>query len=86
MSFIIAILLGALVGYIGSRIAGRREGFLASTIIGVIGAVVGNVISRAVGVGNQAGLTFDLSSLLWSVGGAVVVVFVLNWIQGRKTQ
>jgi uncharacterized membrane protein YeaQ/YmgE (transglycosylase-associated protein family) len=86
MELIIVILLGALVGYIAARIMGRREGFIASTLIGVFGAVLGNLISRSIGEGSQAGLGFDLSSLLWSLGGAVVVVAILNLIQGRANR
>jgi uncharacterized membrane protein YeaQ/YmgE (transglycosylase-associated protein family) len=86
MEFIVAVLLGALVGYLAARIMGRREGFLASVLIGVVGAVLGNVISRSLGAGDQAGLAFDFSSLLWALGGSVLVVVILNLIQGRSNR
>lgn len=86
MGLIVAILLGALVGYIAAHMLGRHEGFIGSTVIGVVGAVVGNFISYLIGGGKQAYLAFDLSGLLWSLGGALVVVLVLNALQGRNNR
>ena len=86
MGLIVAILLGALVGHIAGRILGRREGFWASTLIGVLGAIVGNFISSLLGSGSQAFLALDLSGLLWSLGGALVVVLIWNSFQDRGTR
>lgn len=85
MGLIITILLGALVGYLAAHMFGRREGFVVSTIIGVVGAVLGNVVSRALGVGNQSALAFDLSGLLWALGGSIIVVLILNAVQHRSS-
>lgn len=84
LSLIITILLGALVGYIASRIGGRREGFWVSTLIGVVGAFLGNLVSYAIGGGKVAFLTFDLSGLVWSLAGAVLLVWILNAVQKRR--
>lgn len=84
MSLIIAILLGALVGYVASHIMGRNEGFIGSAIIGIIGAFIGNLVSYAIGGGKQAYLAFDLSGLIWSFGGALLLVVILNAIQNRR--
>lgn len=84
MGLIIAILLGALVGHIAARISGRHEGFIVSTIIGVLGALLGNFVSYLFGGGKIAYLTLSLSGLLWSFLGAIVVVAILNFLQRRK--
>jgi len=83
LTLIIIILLGALVGYIAARLFGRKEGFWASAIIGVVGSLFGNFTSRLLGVGNQAALALDLSNLLWALGGSIIVVIILNWIQNN---
>jgi uncharacterized membrane protein YeaQ/YmgE (transglycosylase-associated protein family) len=84
MGIIIVILLGALVGYIASRLLHRNEGFIGSTIIGVVGAFVGGVISKLTTGANQSFLNLDLSNLLWALGGSLVVVFLLNHFNGRN--
>jgi uncharacterized membrane protein YeaQ/YmgE (transglycosylase-associated protein family) len=83
MGLILTILLGALVGYVAAHLMGRNEGFIASTVIGIVGAFVGNFISYLIGGGKQAFLALDLSGLLWSLGGALVVVLILNSFQNR---
>ena len=84
MGLIIAILLGAFVGYIASALMGRESGFWFSVLIGVVGAFIGGIISRLLGVGDQAILAFDLSGLLWSLGGSIVFVAILNALQKRN--
>ncbi len=83
MGLIVAILLGALVGHFAAKMMGRDTGFLASTVVGVLGALAGNVISGLLTGSQQAFLALDLSGLLWSLGGAVVVVLIWDSIQGR---
>lgn len=86
MGLIITILLGALVGFLAARFFGRSEGFLASLVIGILGAVVGNIVSHALGQGSQSNLGLDLNGLLWALGGSVIVVVILNMIQGRSNR
>jgi uncharacterized membrane protein YeaQ/YmgE (transglycosylase-associated protein family) len=84
MNLIIVILLGALVGYIANRIAKRDSGFIFSAITGIVGAILGNLVSVLVTGNQEAFLAFDLSGLLWALGGALIFVFVLNAIQRRR--
>lgn len=86
MGLLITILLGALVGYIAAHVMGRHEGFIVSTLIGIVGAILGNFISDLLGFGNQSALAFDWSNLLWALGGSIVVVLILNAIQHRPNQ
>lgn len=84
MSIIIAILLGALVGWLAQKITGRDSGFWFSALVGIVGAFLGNLVSWAIGGGTQAFLTFDLSGLLWSLGGAVLFCAILNAVQKNR--
>lgn len=84
MSIIVAILLGALVGWLAARITGRDSGFWLSAGIGIVGAFLGNLVSWAIGGGTQAFLAFDLSGLLWSLGGAILFCAILNAIQRNR--
>lgn len=84
MGLIITILLGALVGYVAAYLFGRREGFLASLVIGIVGAVVGGFLSRLFTGENQSYLVFSWVNLLWALGGSIVVVVLLNLFQHRN--
>ena len=84
MSIIIAILLGALVGWLASKITGRDSGFWLSAGIGIVGSLLGNLVSWLITGGREAFLTFDLSGLLWSLGGAILFCAILNAFQRNR--
>jgi uncharacterized membrane protein YeaQ/YmgE (transglycosylase-associated protein family) len=78
MSIIVAIILGALVGWIAARLLGRDEGVIASIIIGVVGSFIGSLISSGLTGSDRAFLAFSWMGLFWSLIGAVILVAVLN--------
>ena len=69
------IVLGLLAGFLASKIVNKRgEGVVMDILLGVVGAVIGGWIFRALG---QAGATgFNLWSLLVALVGAVVLLLV----------
>ena len=82
MGLILFIILGALVGYIASRVMGRDEGFIASTVIGVVGAVIGEFIAHL--FNKEAGLLdFNGTSLAFAFVGALLLVYLLNKFSGK---
>jgi uncharacterized membrane protein YeaQ/YmgE (transglycosylase-associated protein family) len=79
------ILFGALAGWIASLITGRnnRQGCLMNIIVGVIGAFIGGAIygllsDRTLSVG------WNLTALLFSVLGAVVLLAIINLITRNR--
>jgi uncharacterized membrane protein YeaQ/YmgE (transglycosylase-associated protein family) len=77
MSILAWIVLGLLAGFIASKIVNKRgEGFLLDIVLGIVGAVVGGLLFRLVGMGGVSGL--NLHSLLVAVGGAIVVLLVYH--------
>lgn len=84
MSIIVAIILGAIVGWIASRLMGRDEGLLASIVIGIIGAFIGSVLSSLLTGSDRAFLAFSAGGLLWSLIGAVILVAIMNAFSGRR--
>lgn len=82
MGFIAWIILGAISGFIASKIyEGRGNGFLLNTALGIVGAVVGGWLANMLGMGGVSG-AFSIWSILVSVVGAIVVLFVYNKVAG----
>jgi uncharacterized membrane protein YeaQ/YmgE (transglycosylase-associated protein family) len=74
-SLVILLLVGLIAGWLaGQLIRGRGFGMLLNIVIGVIGAYLGGIIFRAVGVGGAGMLWMIVSATV----GALVLVFFLN--------
>ena len=85
MGFIAWIVLGALAGWIASLIAGtnRQQGCLIDIIVGIVGAFIGGFLYSSL-TGRAFNAGFNVPSLLIAVGGAVVLLFIVKAIQGRR--
>lgn len=83
MSLITYLVLGALVGWLAAKMAGRDEGVIASIFIGIIGSYIGGFLSRALTTTDQAYLAFTWSGLFWSFIGALIFVLILNALQHK---
>jgi uncharacterized membrane protein YeaQ/YmgE (transglycosylase-associated protein family) len=70
------ILVGLVAGWVaGHLVKGGGFGVLGDVMVGVIGAVIGGFLFRAIGVSNVNGL---LGSLFVAIIGAVVLLLVLR--------
>jgi uncharacterized membrane protein YeaQ/YmgE (transglycosylase-associated protein family) len=71
------IVLGAIAGWIGSRIVNKQgEGLFLDIVLGIVGALVGGWIFTAVGSTGVTGV--NLWSVLVSVLGSVLVLFLYH--------
>ena len=69
------IVLGLVAGFIASKIVNKRgEGVVMVILLGVVGAVIGGWLFRALGTAGATG--FNLWSLLVAVVGAIVLLFI----------
>lgn len=82
MSIIAMLILGGLVGWIAAAVMGRDEGILASIAIGVVGSIIGGFVSTLFTGGDHAFLALSWAGLFWSFIGAVILVAIMNAIQG----
>jgi len=73
------ILFGALAGWIASMITGRnqRQGCIMNIIVGVIGAFIGGLFYNLL-TGNTLNVGWNLTALIVSILGAVVLLLVVN--------
>jgi uncharacterized membrane protein YeaQ/YmgE (transglycosylase-associated protein family) len=88
MNFIIWLIVGGLVGWVASIImkTNAQQGILLNVIVGIVGAfVAGLVLTPLLGIGTINQNNFSLPALLVSLGGAVILLFVVSLFQGRRT-
>ena len=77
------IILGLIAGFIGSKIVNKSgQGMIMDIALGVVGAIVGGVIFNFFGAAGVTGL--NIWSLLVSIIGAVVVLWVYHMVSGRR--
>lgn len=83
MSVIGWIILGLIAGFIGSKIVNKSgSGMIMDIALGVVGAIVGGLIFNFFGAAGVTG--FNIWSLLVSVIGAVVVLWLYHAVSGRR--
>jgi uncharacterized membrane protein YeaQ/YmgE (transglycosylase-associated protein family) len=84
MSILGWIFFGAITGWLASRIVNKRgEGCITNIALGLVGALVGGFIFRAISSFDI--FRFNLVSMFVAVLGAVIVLFLWNAITGRRT-
>lgn len=71
MPLIVTMFLGAVAGYLASRLMGMRTDPVTAMALGFLGALVGSVGLRLV-----ASLVHGLAVLVAAVAGAVLVVWL----------
>jgi uncharacterized membrane protein YeaQ/YmgE (transglycosylase-associated protein family) len=79
------IVIGALAGWIGSKIMGTdgAQGGLANIVIGIVGALIGGFLTRAM-FGDSASNNGLVASFGVALLGSCVLIAVLKAITGRR--
>ena len=82
MGTIAWIVLGGVAGWIGSKIMGtdNSQGIILNIIVGIIGAWLGGYLFNMMGYVAVTG--FNIYSLLVSVVGAVVLLWIVKLVRG----
>lgn len=88
MGWIITILVGALIGWLASRMmdTDEQQGALGNIIIGIVGSLLGSwLFGSVLGIGS-AGTAGALSiwGIIWGVIGAVVLIYILKALKVLK--
>lgn len=80
------ILLGLLAGIIAKAVLPGDDpgGFIVTTIIGIVGALLGGFVARALDIGDPIDEFFDLSTWLAAIIGAIALLLVYRLIVGRR--
>jgi uncharacterized membrane protein YeaQ/YmgE (transglycosylase-associated protein family) len=85
MGIIAWIILGAIAGWLASKIVGRddQQGCLMNIVVGVVGAFIGGAAVNLIS-GSGFDIGFNLTSFVVAILGAVVFLAVVNLIFGRR--
>lgn len=88
MGWIVIIIVGALIGWIASRIMStdQQQGALANIFIGIVGSLLGSwLFGGVLGIGTAgAAGTFTVWGIVWGVVGAVILVGILKALKVLK--
>lgn len=76
------IILGILAGWIAEKVTSRDHGLFMNLIIGLVGAVIGRFIAM-----NILNISYGgwIQSLIVSAIGAIILLFIVGMIRGRRT-
>lgn len=87
MSIFAWVIIGALSGWIASMIMGNndRQGCITDIILGVIGAFTGGFLVGVI-TGQDFVAGFNISTIIVSVLGAVVVLAAWRMFTGRRVR
>lgn len=84
MSWIILIIVGAIIGWLASLIMAtdNQQGLLANIIVGIVGSLLGKwIFADLLGIGGAtAAGTFTLAGFFWGVLGAIILILILRAI------
>ncbi|HKW61890.1 MAG TPA: GlsB/YeaQ/YmgE family stress response membrane protein [Candidatus Acidoferrum sp.] len=85
MSFLAWIVLGLISGFIASKIVNKSgQGAVMDIVLGIVGAIAGGWLFNAIGHVGVTGI--NLYSILVSVVGAVVVLFIYHALVGGQAR
>jgi len=77
MSFIWAIIIGAIAGWLAEQIMDSDMGLLGNILLGIAGGVVGNAIAGALGVATVGFIV----QLLVALAGACLLIWLARMVR-----
>src|SRR3954471_2506380 len=83
-NIIAAIVIGIIAGYLGRALLPGDDsmGFVATVIVGIVGALVGWVLfTYVLGIGDSD--KFDLGGIIGAILGTMLVLLILRMVRGR---
>jgi uncharacterized membrane protein YeaQ/YmgE (transglycosylase-associated protein family) len=86
MGIIAFIILGALAGAIAKALLPGDDpgGFIVTTIIGIVGAILGGFLAAALFDADPLDEFFDISSWLTAIAGSIILLLIYRAITGRR--
>lgn len=80
-SWILIGVIGIVAGWIAERLMNRHHGIIMNLIVGLVGSFIGKFLADILDIGGYQGI---VPSLIASVAGAVVLLFLLGLFSRRR--
>ena len=77
INLIVVIIVGAIIGWVASKIMRTRGGLLVDIVVGIAGALLAGWLF---GKGMFTATGFGIVSLLWSLLGAVILLAIVKLV------
>lgn len=81
VGFFMALIIGAIAGWLAEKFTRSDMGLLSNIAMGIVGAVVGNLLLRLIGVGPAYGF---IGNLLSATIGAIIVIMIYRAVTGTR--
>lgn len=79
------LIIGLIAGFLASvLVRGRRMGYIASIIVGLIGAVIGGTLFRLLNISIPGGITLAFTDIVAALVGAVIVLAIVVLLFNRR--
>jgi len=89
VNFLIWIIVGGIIGWVASMImrTDAQQGLLLNVVVGIVGAfVAGWFLSPIFGIATINQSNFSVPAMLVSLGGAVILLAVVNLLRRGKVR
>jgi len=86
MGIIAFIILGALAGAIAKALLPGDDpgGFIITTIVGIVGAILGGFLAGVLFDADPMDEFFDISTWLTAIIGAIILLVIYRMVAGRR--
>lgn len=85
INFILWLVMGALIGWLASMVmrTDAEQGPILNIVVGIVGAFIGGLVFSLLGIGgtNINDGAFNLTSLIVSFVGAVILLAIVNMVR-----
>jgi len=81
IGWIMAIIIGALAGWIAEKMMKSDQGLLMNIVLGIVGAIIGNFLLMLVFGATMGGI---FGQLIVAVVGACLLIAIWRAIRGRR--
>ena len=82
LHFLGLMIIGALIGWVASKIMHGKGGLIRNIIVGIAGSVVGGWLAEYLGIGS--GSVWSIGGFFIAVGGACILILISRLIIGKR--